>query len=139
VLSHDTGAEYVPLDVITWTCVTPLGAGLQISDNVSPGLSVIGSVKLLCCWPFRYAVHVHVPLGSRFMAVILMALTPIAFMSTVSTPPNSSAETASALLADIDGITPRAMIKIMTTAMTTAITATTYHSMLVSPLSSPVS
>jgi len=46
---YDIGAVYAPLVVITSTCVTPLGGFVQTSDNVSPGLSVIGGVKLFCC------------------------------------------------------------------------------------------
>jgi len=114
VLVYDIGAVYVPLVVTTSTCVGEPLRLLQVIDSVSPGLRVIDNplagseVIPLYVLPFRYAVQLDALelLGSRLTASTLIPLTPIAFMFTTSTPPNSSAVTVSVLLAPSDGIAP---------------------------------
>jgi hypothetical protein len=132
VLVHDIGAVYAPVVVTTTTSV---GAGevltlLHVIESVSPGLRVtrplvsevgddpldeplddacVGSdVIPLTGLPSRYAEQLDAlaPLGAKSIALTVTALTPIAFMFTVSTPPNSSAVTVSVLLAPSDGIAP---------------------------------
>jgi hypothetical protein len=130
-LIHDICAVYVPVVVTTTTCVGEPLVLVQTIERVSPGLRVtqplyseVGDEPLdeplvdgllpscvgilLSGLPFRYAAQPDAPepLGDRYMSLIVMALTPIAFMFTVSTPPNSSAVTVSVLLAPSDGIAP---------------------------------
>ena len=111
---YDIGAVYVPVVVTTSTSVGEPLRLLQVIDSVSPGLRVIDNplagseVMPLYELPFRYAVQLDAlePLGTRFIASTVMALTPIAFMFTTSTPPISSAVTVSVLLAPSEGIAP---------------------------------
>jgi hypothetical protein len=115
VLVHDIGATLVPLVVTTSTSVGEPLRLLQVIDSVSPGLRVIDNplagsevIDTPLLLPFRYAVQLDAlePLGTRFIASTVMALTPIAFTFTTSTPPNSSAVTVNVLLAPSDGIAP---------------------------------
>jgi len=111
---YDIGAVYAPLVVITSTCVGEPLRLLQVIESVSPGLRVIDNplagseVIPLYVFPFRYAVQLDAlePLGTRFIASTVMALTPIAFTLITRTPPNSSAETGTVLDAPNDGIAP---------------------------------
>ena len=111
---YDIGAVYAPLVVTTSTSVGEPLRLLQVIESVSPGLRVIDNplagseVIPLYVFPFRYAVQLDAlePLGTRFTASTVMALTPIAFTFTTSTPPNSSAVTVNVLLAPSDGIAP---------------------------------